>query len=32
MKFLRVGEFGKETPAVLDDENKIRDFLRKTYS
>ena len=26
MKFLRVGEFGKEIPAVLDDENKIRDL------
>ena len=26
MKFLRVGEFGKETPAVLDNENKIRDL------
>ena len=28
MKFLRVGEFGKETPAVLDDENKIRDLSK----
>ena len=26
MKLLRVGEFGNETPAVLDDENKIRDL------
>ena len=26
MKFLRVGEFGKEIHAVLDDENKIRDL------
>ncbi len=26
MKLLRVGEFGKEIPAVLDDENKIRDL------
>ena len=26
MKFLRVGEFGKETPAILDNENKIRDL------
>ena len=26
MKFLRVGEFGKETPAVLDNDNKIRDL------
>jgi len=26
MKFLRVGEFGKEIPAVLDNENKIRDL------
>ena len=28
MKFLRVGEFGKETPAVLDNENKIRDLSK----
>ena len=28
MKFLRVGEFGKETPAVLDDENKMRDLSK----
>ena len=26
MKLLRVGEFGNEIPAVLDDENKIRDL------
>ena len=26
MKLLRVGEIGKEIPAVLDDENKIRDL------
>ena len=26
MKLLRVGEFGKELPAVLDNENKIRDL------
>ena len=26
MKFLRVGEFGKEIPAILDNENKIRDL------
>ena len=29
MKFLRVGEFGKEIPAVLDDENKIRDLSNR---
>ncbi len=28
MKFLRVGEFGKETPAVLDNENRIRDLSK----
>ena len=28
MKFLRVGEFGKETPAILDNENKIRDLSK----
>jgi len=28
MKFLRVGEFGKETPAVLDNENNIRDLSK----
>lgn len=28
MKFLRVGELGKETPAVLDNENKIRDLSK----
>ena len=28
MKLLRVGEFGNEIPAVLDDENKIRDLSR----
>jgi len=28
MKLLRVGEFGKETPAVLDNENKIRDLSK----
>ena len=28
MKFLRVGEFGKETPAVLDNENNIRDLTK----
>ena len=26
MKLLRVGELGKETPAVIDDDNKIRDL------
>ena len=26
MKLLRVGEFGKEIPAILDSENKIRDL------
>ena len=26
MKFLRVGEFGKEIPAIIDNENKIRDL------
>ena len=26
MKLLRVGEIGKEIPAVIDDENKIRDL------
>ena len=29
MKLLRVGEFGNEIPAVLDDENKIRDLSGK---
>ena len=28
MKLLRVGEFGNEIPAVLDDENKIRDLSK----
>ena len=28
MKLLRVGELGKETPAILDDENKIRDLSK----
>ena len=28
MKFLRVGEFGKEIPAVLDSENKVRDLSK----
>ena len=28
MKLLRVGEFGKEIPAILDDENKIRDLSK----
>ena len=28
MKFLRVGELGKETPAVLDNDNKIRDLSK----
>ena len=26
MKLLRVGEYGKEVPAVIDDENKIRNL------
>ena len=28
MKLLRVGELGKEVPAVIDDENKIRDLSK----
>ena len=28
MKLLRVGELGKETPAILDNENKIRDLSK----
>ena len=28
MKFLSVGEFGKEIPAVLDSENKVRDLSK----
>ena len=28
MKLLRVGELGKEIPAVLDSENKIRDLSK----
>ena len=28
MKLLRVGEFGNEIPAVLDDENRIRDLSK----
>ena len=28
MKLLRVGELGKEIPAVLDDENNIRDLSK----
>mgnify|MGYP003950169965 CR=1 FL=1 len=28
MKLLRVGELGKEVPAILDDENKIRDLSK----
>ena len=28
MKFLRVGEFGNEIPAVLDNENNIRDLSK----
>ena len=28
MKLLRVGEFGKEIPAILDNENKIRDLSK----
>ena len=26
MRLLRVGEFGKEIPAILDEENTIRDL------
>ena len=28
MKLLRVGEFGNEIPAALDDENEIRDLSK----
>ena len=28
MKLLRVGEFGKEIPAIIDEENKIRDLSK----
>ena len=28
MKLLRVGEFGKEVPAILDSENKIRNLSK----
>ena len=28
MKLLRVGELGKEIPAILDNENKIRDLSK----